>query len=65
MFACPASELVHTNASFISDYGKTAFVNNIENNRRLTFAQYAQATTIQVGNSEPPRTYGIRLGGHF
>jgi iron complex outermembrane receptor protein len=46
-------------------YYITAFVNNIENNRRLTFAQYAQATNIQVGNSEPPRTYGIRLGGHF
>ncbi|WP_404478059.1 TonB-dependent receptor [Novosphingobium sp. BL-52-GroH] len=43
----------------------TGFVNNIEGNRRLSFATNNNSAAVVVGNAEEPRTYGIRVGGSF
>lgn len=43
----------------------TAFVNNIENNRRITQSNANATLGTQSGLATPPRTYGIRIGGKF
>ena len=43
----------------------TAFVNNIEDTRRLSQSTVNGSLSTQTGISGPPRTYGLRLGGKF
>lgn len=43
----------------------TAFVNNIEDNRRMTQSTVNGSLSTQTGISGPPRTYGIRFGAKF
>lgn len=43
----------------------TAFVNNIENYRRLFGVSQVPSNGLFVGSYEAPRTYGIRIGGRF
>ena len=43
----------------------TAFVNNIENRRRLTQSNINNALGTQSGVATAPRTYGIRAGAKF
>lgn len=47
------------------DWFVTAFVNNIENTRRLTQSNVNNSLGTQSGVATAPRTYGIRLGGRF
>lgn len=43
----------------------TAYVNNIENTRRITQSNQGNALGTQSGIATAPRTYGIRIGGKF
>ena len=43
----------------------TVFVNNIENERRLTQSNVSSSLGTQSGVATAPRTYGIRLGARF
>jgi iron complex outermembrane recepter protein len=43
----------------------TAYVNNIENTRRITQSNANATLGTQSGLATPPRTYGIRIGGRF
>jgi len=40
----------------------TAFVNNIGDVRRLATTSLVSSVNVQIGNYEPPRTYGLRVG---
>lgn len=42
-----------------------AFVNNIENKRRLTNTVYSSLSGVTAANVTPPRTYGLRFGFKF
>ncbi len=43
----------------------TAYVNNIENTRRLAQANVNLSVGTMTGLATAPRTYGIRIGGKF
>lgn len=43
----------------------SAFVNNFTDTRRLVGASLASSVRLYTGSYEPPRTYGIRVGGSF
>ncbi|MXO66406.1 TonB-dependent receptor [Altericroceibacterium endophyticum] len=43
----------------------TAFVNNLTDERRLASTSLISSVNVQIGNYEPPRTYGLRLGYRF
>ena len=43
----------------------TAFIDNIFDERRLATTSLVSSVSVQIGNYEPPRTYGLRLGVRF
>jgi iron complex outermembrane receptor protein len=43
----------------------SAFVNNFTDSRRLVGASLASSVNLYTGSYEPPRTYGVRVGGSF
>ena len=43
----------------------TAFVNNIENKRRITQSNVNATLGTQSALATAPRTYGVRIGGRF
>jgi len=47
------------------DWFVTAFVNNIGDTRRLATTSMVSSVNLQIGNYEPPRTYGMRVGFTF
>lgn len=47
------------------DWFVTAFINNIGDKRRLATTSMVSSVNLQIGNYEPPRTYGLRVGYKF
>ena len=43
----------------------TAYVNNITDERRLATTSLVSSVNVQIGNYEPPRTYGLRIGFEY